>query len=111
MPQSSVSANPTGKRPDRLFLASRWLLLRLGRASVMVDGAYRAAEAATASNRARSTRKAAFFEHDRRSGGGQVARGFVRGTDGRTIYVFVCPIMGKISYVGYDRAPSASALG
>jgi hypothetical protein len=42
--------------------------------------------------------------------GGQVARGFVRGTDGRTIYVFVCPIIGKISYVGYDTAPSAGAV-
>jgi hypothetical protein len=43
--------------------------------------------------------------------GGEVVRGFARGTDGRTIYVFVCPIMGKISYVGYDTAPSATALG
>jgi hypothetical protein len=43
--------------------------------------------------------------------GGQVARGFVRGSDGRTIYVFVCPIMGKISYVGYKTAPSAAAVG
>ena len=42
--------------------------------------------------------------------GGQVAHGFVRGTDGRTIYVFVCPIMGKISYVWYKTAPSASAI-
>ena len=42
--------------------------------------------------------------------GGQVARGFVRGRDGRTIYVFVCPIMGEISYVGYDTAPSATAV-
>jgi len=43
--------------------------------------------------------------------GGQVARGFVRGTDRRTIYVFVCPIKGEVYYVGYDTAPSASALG
>ena len=43
--------------------------------------------------------------------GGQVGRGFVRGTDPRTIYVFVCPIIGKISYVGYNTAPLASALG
>jgi len=42
--------------------------------------------------------------------GGEVRRGFVRGTEGRTIYVFVCPIMGKISYVGYDTAPSATAV-
>jgi hypothetical protein len=41
---------------------------------------------------------------------GEVRRGFVRGSDGRTIYVFLCPIMGKISYVGYDTAPSATAL-
>ena len=42
--------------------------------------------------------------------GGQVARGFVRGTDGRTIYVFLCPIKGEVYYVGYDTAPSASAV-
>src|SRR5215472_16189392 len=43
--------------------------------------------------------------------GGQVGRGFVRGTDGRTIYVFICPIKGEVYYVGYDTAPSAGALG
>jgi hypothetical protein len=43
--------------------------------------------------------------------GGQVARGFVRGTDGRTIWVFICPVTGQVYYVGYDTAPSASALG
>ena len=43
--------------------------------------------------------------------GGEVRRGFVRGNDGRTIYVFVCPIKGEISYIGYDTAPSASAIG
>jgi hypothetical protein len=40
--------------------------------------------------------------------GGEVCRGFVRGTDPRTIYVFHCPIMGKVSYVGHDPAPMAT---
>jgi hypothetical protein len=43
--------------------------------------------------------------------GGQVARGFVRGSDRRTIYVFVCPIKGEVYYVGHNPAPSATARG
>src|SRR5215471_9295723 len=43
--------------------------------------------------------------------GGQVARGFVRGRDGRTIWVFICPVTGQVYYVGYDTAPTATALG
>ena len=42
--------------------------------------------------------------------GGEVRRGFVRGTNGRAIYVFVCPIKGEVYYVGYDTAPSATAV-
>jgi hypothetical protein len=42
---------------------------------------------------------------------GQVGRGFVRRRDGRTIYVFRCPITGKTNDVGYDTAQSATALG
>src|SRR5438270_2971308 len=37
---------------------------------------------------------------------GEVRRGFVRGDDPRTVYVFLCPIAGTISYVGHDPAPS-----
>ena len=43
--------------------------------------------------------------------GGQIGRGFVRGTDPRTIWVFICPVTGQVYYVGYDTAPSATALG
>jgi hypothetical protein len=41
--------------------------------------------------------------------GGQVGRGFVRGRNGRAIYVFVCPIKGKISYVAHETSPTATA--
>ena len=40
--------------------------------------------------------------------GDDVGRGFVRGTDPRTIYVLHRPIIGEIFYVGHD--PKASLL-
>jgi hypothetical protein len=40
----------------------------------------------------------------------QVGRGFVRGSSPRTVYVFLCPITGTISYVGYAPAPTATRL-
>jgi hypothetical protein len=41
---------------------------------------------------------------------GEVRRGFVRGDDPRTVYVFICPISGRVSYVGHNPAPSATGL-
>jgi hypothetical protein len=41
---------------------------------------------------------------------GEVRRGVARGTDRRTIYVFLCPITGQISYVGHDPAPTATRV-
>jgi hypothetical protein len=40
----------------------------------------------------------------------QVGRGFVRGGDPRTIWVFICPVSGRVSYVGHNPAPSATGL-
>jgi hypothetical protein len=40
----------------------------------------------------------------------QVGRGFVRGDDLRTVYVFICPVSGRVSYVGHNPAPSAAGL-
>jgi hypothetical protein len=41
---------------------------------------------------------------------GEVRRGFVRGDDPPTVYVFICPITGQASYVGHNPAPSATGL-
>jgi hypothetical protein len=41
---------------------------------------------------------------------GEVRRGFMRGDDPRTIWVFICPVTGQVSYVGHDPAPSASRV-
>jgi hypothetical protein len=40
----------------------------------------------------------------------QVGRGFLRGSDPRTIWVFICPVTGQVSYVGHNPAPSESML-
>ena len=40
--------------------------------------------------------------------GGPVRRGFVRGEDPRTIWVFICRVTGQVSYVGHDPASSVS---
>jgi hypothetical protein len=41
---------------------------------------------------------------------GEVRRGFVRGSSPRTVYVFICPVSGQVSYVGHNPAPSQSML-
>jgi hypothetical protein len=39
--------------------------------------------------------------------GGEVRRGFVRGDDRRTVYVFVCPVTGQVT-VAHDPLSEAS---
>jgi hypothetical protein len=40
----------------------------------------------------------------------QVGLWFVRGGDLRTVYVFICTVSGRVSYVGHNPAPSATGL-